>query len=220
MRKVKRGIEGAAIVIGLFLLGCSCGDEEIKAVTNSGIEQGENTTISEYDEQEKIAEIVRQSLAEAKEEQEQEKEQPEEVTEEAPEVTEEEEYTEEEYYYEEEEYYYEEEPIYDDVIYTPPTGGCLTPEGGVYWFGEQRETWYNMDMSDIIYMAEYNGIEGYYWVRDDGCRMWGDYIIVAANRDVHPYGTLVETSLGTGISLDTGGFAEVWPYGVDIAVTW
>lgn len=137
----------------------------------------------------------------------------EEVIEEEPE-----EVYEEPIYYEEEA---NEEPVYEEVYYTPPTGGgCLTPEGGVYWFGDQRETWYNMDISDIIYMAEYNGIEGYYWVREDGCRMWGDYIIVACNRDVHPYGSLVETSLGTGISLDTGGFAEVWPYGVDIAVTW
>ena len=124
----------------------------------------------------------------------------------------------------EEPIYYEAEanevPVYDQVAITPPTVDCLTPAGGVYWFGEQRETWYNMDVSNICDMAEANGIPGYYWIRDDGCRMWGDYIIVACNRAVHPYGTLVETSLGTGISLDTGGFAETWPYGVDIAVTW
>ena len=50
--------------------------------------------------------------------------------------------------------------------------------------------------------------------------MYGDYVICAANRDVHPMGSLVETSLGTGISLDTGGFAVADPYAVDIATSW
>lgn len=35
--------------------------------------------------------------------------------------------------------------------------------------------------------------------------MLGEYIIYAANIDKHPYGSLIETSLGTGIVCDTGG---------------
>ena len=103
--------------------------------------------------------------------------------------------------------------------YEAPTGG-LTPTGGVYWYGEQKETWYNLPMEKVIEQAQNNGIYGEYWIRDDGVKMYGDYIILACNRDVHPMGSLVETSLGTGISLDTGAFAESNPAQVDIAVDW
>ena len=44
--------------------------------------------------------------------------------------------------------------------------------------------------------------------------------MVAANLGVHPRGSLVETSLGTGIVVDTGGFAEGNPTQLDIAVDW
>lgn len=101
-----------------------------------------------------------------------------------------------------------------------PGGGHLTPSGGVYYYGNQRETYYNLDMSWVVSYARYNGIGGEYWIRSDGCKMLGDYIILACNRDIHPYGSIVETSLGLGISLDTGGFAYDYPYGVDIAVNW
>ena len=99
-------------------------------------------------------------------------------------------------------------------------GDCLTATGGVYWYGEQKETWYNLPMEKVIEQAQNNGIYGEYWVREDGCKMYGDYIILACNRSVHPMGSLVETSLGTGISLDTGAFADVNPTQVDIAVGW
>lgn len=97
---------------------------------------------------------------------------------------------------------------------------CLTATGGVYWYGDQKETWYNLPMEGVIAQAQSNGIYGEYWVRDDGVKMYGDYIILACNRDVHPMGSLVETSLGTGISLDTGAFASANPTQVDIAVGW
>lgn len=99
-------------------------------------------------------------------------------------------------------------------------GGCLTATGGVYWYGDQKETWYNLPMEGVIAQAQNNGIYGEYWVREDGCKMYGDYIILACNRGVHPMGSLVETSLGTGISLDTGAFASDNPTQVDIAVGW
>lgn len=101
-----------------------------------------------------------------------------------------------------------------------PGGGHLTRSNGVYYFGNQRETYYNLDMSWIVSFAHQNGISGEYWIRSDGCKMLGDYIILACNRTVHPYGSIVQTSLGLGISLDTGGFAYTYPYGVDIAVNW
>lgn len=104
--------------------------------------------------------------------------------------------------------------------YNPPTGGCLTPSGGVHNGPSGLETYYNLPMDGVIQQARDFGIEGEYWVRDDGVKMYGDYVILACNRDVHPMGTLVETSLGTGISLDTGGFAEGNPTQCDVAVSW
>ena len=104
--------------------------------------------------------------------------------------------------------------------YNPPTGGCLTPSGGVHNGPSGLETYYNLPMDGVIEQARNFGIKGEYWVRDDGVKMYGDYVILACNRDVHPMGSLVETSLGTGISLDTGAFAASNPYQVDVAVGW
>ena len=107
------------------------------------------------------------------------------------------------------------------TTYTQPTGdGVLTESKGVNYYGNQKETYYNLNMDGVISIAQSQGIEGEYWVRDDGCKMYGDYIIVAANLDTHPRGSLVETSLGTGIVLDTGGFAASDPNQVDIATEW
>ena len=75
-------------------------------------------------------------------------------------------------------------------------------------------------MNGVINNAKAQGIEGEYWVREDGVKMYGDYIIVAANLDNYPRGSLVETSLGTGIVLDTGEFAVNNPEQFDIAVDW
>ena len=107
------------------------------------------------------------------------------------------------------------------TIYTQPTDdGVLTASKGVNYYGNQKETYYNLPMDGVISIAKSQGIEGEYWVREDGCKMYGDYIIVAANLDIHPRGSLVETSLGTGIVLDTGGFAASDPNQVDIATEW
>jgi len=102
--------------------------------------------------------------------------------------------------------------------------GVLSAASGVNYFGEQKETYYNLPMDGVISWAriklpdDMKDLE--YSVRADGCKMFGDYIIIAANQTVHPYGSLVETSLGTGIVLDTGGFALTNPNQVDIAVNW
>lgn len=59
-----------------------------------------------------------------------------------------------------------------------------------------------------------------YWVREDGCKMLGDYIMVAANLNVHPRGSIVETSRGLGLVCDTGSFARHNPTQIDIATSW
>lgn len=101
-----------------------------------------------------------------------------------------------------------------------PDGSVITPRGGVNWYFGQYETYYNLPMDGVIKIARAHGIGGEYWVRDDGAKMLGDYIMLATNNDVYPIGTLVPCSLGMGISLDTGTFAKTNPYQVDIAVSW
>lgn len=105
------------------------------------------------------------------------------------------------------------------TTYTQDESG-LTAKKGVNYYSDQKETYYNLNMNGVVNNAHNNGIEGEYWVREDGTKMFGEYVIVAANQDVHPYGTTVDTSLGTGIVLDTGGFAANNPTQVDIATTW
>ncbi|MBQ9277195.1 MAG: hypothetical protein IJ224_01030 [Lachnospiraceae bacterium] len=96
----------------------------------------------------------------------------------------------------------------------------LTASGGVNYYGDQKETYYNLNMNNVVNNAQNAGIEGDYWVRDDGVKMYGEYVIIAANQEVHPYGTTVDTSLGEGIVLDTGTFATNNPTQVDIATEW
>lgn len=111
----------------------------------------------------------------------------------------------------------------EQLVELVSTGGVLTPSSGVNYFGNQKETYYNLDMSGVISIMRNMGYseEDYpYWVRDDGVKMLGGYIIIAANLDIHPRGSIVETSLGTAIVCDTGGFATSNPYQVDIAVSW
>ena len=99
-------------------------------------------------------------------------------------------------------------------------GSKLTKSKGVNYGPSGKETYYNLNMSGVVSIMRNMGNTDEYWVRDDGCKMLGNYIMVAANLNVHPRGSLVETSLGTGIVCDTGGFAKNNPYQLDIAVNW
>lgn len=101
-----------------------------------------------------------------------------------------------------------------------PTGDHITPQSGTFNFEGHTETYYNLDMSVVVQVAQSRGIAGEYHVREDGAKMIGDYIMVAACYDVHPYGSLVNTSLGMGIVVDTGGFVAWNPTGIDIATSW
>ena len=114
------------------------------------------------------------------------------------------------------------ETVFESEEYSTPAynGSILTASSGVNYYGSQRETYYNLDMSGCIDIMRSMGNTDEYWVREDGCKMLGNYIMCAANLDVYPRGSLVETSLGTAIVVDTGGFADSDPYQIDIAVTW
>jgi hypothetical protein len=96
--------------------------------------------------------------------------------------------------------------------------GVLTQASGVNYFDGHKETYYNLPMDMVVQIAHQRGIEGEYWVREDGVKMLGDYVMCATRQDL--YGQVVETSLGMGISVDTGTFAFTNPDQVDIAVNW
>lgn len=103
---------------------------------------------------------------------------------------------------------------YDDRI-TAETGGYMGESG--------RETYYNLNMSNCVaYMRElgYDELNYPYWVRDDGAKMLGLYVMCAANWKIRPKGTIIPTSLGDAIVVDTGEFVADFPYGVDLAVDW
>ncbi|MCR4672499.1 MAG: hypothetical protein K5637_04615 [Lachnospiraceae bacterium] len=102
-------------------------------------------------------------------------------------------------------------------------GSVLTAYKGVNYGPSGKETYYNLDMTPVITLMRnlgYSESDYPYWIRDDGCKMFGDYIICAANLDERPRGTLVLSSLGMCMVCDTGGFASVDRYWIDIATNW
>lgn len=100
------------------------------------------------------------------------------------------------------------------------SGAVLSPFHGSVYGPSGKETYYNLNMSGCISNMNSRGYYAEVWVRNDGCKMFGNYIMCAANLSVHPYGSLVESSLGTCIVVDTGSFAAGNPNQLDIAVTW
>ena len=83
-----------------------------------------------------------------------------------------------------------------------------------------KETYYNLNMSGVVRNMQRRGYNAQYWVRGDGVKMYGNYVMVAANLGLRPYGTIVATSLGAGIVVDTGTFASSNRTQLDIAVAW
>ena len=99
----------------------------------------------------------------------------------------------------------------------------LTKQSGVFYGESGKETYYNLPMGRVVnYMRElgYTVEEYPYWVRSDGVKMLGNYVMVAADFSIRPRGTLVKTSLGMGIVVDTGSFAKYDSTGLDIATSW
>lgn len=121
----------------------------------------------------------------------------------------------------EEEQKRQEEQAAVEAAAEPQTGtGVLNRTLGTVMGPSGKETYYNLDMSGVIAIMQSMGYYADYWVREDGVKMYGDYIMVAANLSIRPKGTLVQTSLGMGMVVDTGGFAAANPYQLDIATTW
>lgn len=115
--------------------------------------------------------------------------------------------------------------IYVNPILHPDwnKSGCINKHDGTYQGPSGKETYYNLPMNGVVKIMRnmgYDETNWPYWERDDGCKMFGDYIMVAANLTIRQRGSIVETSLGTGIVCDTGSFANNNPTQLDIAVTW
>jgi hypothetical protein len=103
---------------------------------------------------------------------------------------------------------------YDDRI-TKERGGYMGPSG--------RETYYNLKMDLCVYYMRELGFDEVnfpYWIREDGAKMLGNYVMCAANWKTRPRGTILPTSLGDAIVVDTGEFVADYPNGVDLAVDW
>lgn len=108
-----------------------------------------------------------------------------------------------------------ENAVWRGPVLTAIVGTVMGPSG--------KETYYNLPMQGVVNIMRRMGFdaENYpYWVRSDGVKMFGSYVMCACNLSLRPKGTLVETSLGTGICVDTGGFAKHNPTQIDIATSW
>lgn len=114
-------------------------------------------------------------------------------------------------------------PTTNSSLATTWTGTVLTKQKGAIIGPSGKETYYNLNMTSVINAMRrlgYTEEEYPYWVREDGVRMLGDYVIVAASYDIRPKGTILESSLGMAIVCDTGSFTKTNPTQLDIAVTW
>ena len=101
---------------------------------------------------------------------------------------------------------------YDGPVLTRSRGAISGPSG--------KETYYNLNMSGCINIMSRRGFHEPYWVRSDGVKMYGYYVMCAAGLSIRPKGSIVESSNGLAIVVDTGGFASRNPRQLDIAVTW
>ena len=110
-----------------------------------------------------------------------------------------------------------------EVVETSYSGGKLSKSRGTIQGPSGKETYYNLNMAGVVSIMRRMGFsesEYPYNVRADGVKCLGPYVMVAAHLGKRPRGSKVQTSLGTGIVCDTGGFASSNPTQIDIATAW
>lgn len=110
-----------------------------------------------------------------------------------------------------------------EIIETSYSGSKLTKSKGTIQGPSGKETYYNLNMSGVVSIMRRKGFseaEYPYNVRADGVKCLGPYVMVAAHLGNRPRGSKIQTSLGTGIVCDTGGFASSNPNQIDIATSW
>ena len=94
----------------------------------------------------------------------------------------------------------------------------LTAKLGTVQFEGHKETWYNLPMKRVIARSDSaTGLSDMYWIREDGVKMYGPWVICAAHPSKIRY-SRIQTSLGEGIILDTHTAKDTEL--IDIATTW
>ena len=99
-------------------------------------------------------------------------------------------------------------------------GKVLNAYNGLVYGPSGKETYYNLNMKWVVERMQRLGYDYEYYIREDGVKMFGPYVMCAANFEIRPLGTILETSLGTAIVCDTGEFVKMNPTQIDIAVEW
>ncbi|SDW45189.1 SH3 domain-containing protein [Lachnospiraceae bacterium KHCPX20] len=99
-------------------------------------------------------------------------------------------------------------------------GEVLNRRNGVVTGPSGKESYYNLDMSGVINIMRRMGNNDRYWIRDDGVKMLGDYVMCAADLSIHPRGSHVPTSLGMGVVVDTGTFIYSNNMQLDVCTAW
>ena len=120
-------------------------------------------------------------------------------------------------------YLSEDKPEIVDVITYEWDGAILNRLDGTVTGPSGKETYYNLPMEGVVKIMRAQGYseEEYpYWVRSDGAKMLGQYVMVAANLNVRPRGSVLPCSLGMALVCDTGDFAHSNIYQLDVATTW
>lgn len=121
--------------------------------------------------------------------------------------------------------------IYDDMAesqkakkkkknYVYSSESTLNKKNGVFYGPSGKESYYNLPMAGVVRRMKLEGHDLTYWVRKDGVKMFGDYVMVAADLRIRPKGTILQTSLGEAMVCDTGSFARYDSTALDVAVAW
>lgn len=94
----------------------------------------------------------------------------------------------------------------------------LSARLGTVQYDGHKETWYNLPMDKVIERSDKAiGMTDLYWIRDDGVKMYAQWVICAAHPSKIRY-SRIRTSLGEGIILDTHTSKDTEL--IDIATTW
>lgn len=94
----------------------------------------------------------------------------------------------------------------------------LTAGAGRITFNGHTETWYNLPMQKVVERSDKAiGLTDMYWIREDGVKMYAQWVICAAHPSKIRY-SRIQTSLGEGIILDTHTSKDTEL--IDIATTW
>lgn len=110
-----------------------------------------------------------------------------------------------------------------EIVEASYSGSKLTRLRGSIQGPSGKETYYNLNMTGVVSIMRRMGFsesEYPYNVRADGVKCLGPYVMVAAHLGKRPRGSKVQTSLGTGLVCDTGGFAANNPTQIDVATAW